>query len=290
MLDFIENELENEVVEGENERNLVGNEIIWISVEGIMPNRSQPRRVFDREGIEELAKSVGEFGILQPIVVRECGKCGENSVFKYELVAGERRLRAARMVGMDKIPCVLVDVEEEKSAELAIIENLHRKNLNFFEIAAAISSLIEVYGMTQEQVARKMSLSQPAIANKLRLLRFSEFEREFMLKNNLTERHARCLLRVSDLNRRKEVLEKVVLGSLSVDQTEKLVDKVLSGMLLGDLREENKKKGVKNAEYYVDLVQKAVKKMRDGGFEAKSVCTETDEFYICTITVEKNCT
>ena len=94
-----------------------------------MPNRSQPRRVFEKEGIEELAKSIEEYGVLQPIVVRECGNCGENAVFKYELVAGERRLRAARMVGMSKIPCILVEVSEEKSAELAIIENLHRKNL-----------------------------------------------------------------------------------------------------------------------------------------------------------------
>ena len=287
MLDVIENGLDEEDVVGGGGK-LVGNEIVWISVEEIMPNRSQPRKVFDKEGVEELAKSIEEYGVLQPIVVRGCGKCGENTVFKYELVAGERRLRAARMVGMDKIPCVLIDVDEEKSAELAIIENLHRKNLNFFEVAAAISSLIEGYGMTQEEVARKMSLSQPAIANKLRLLRFSEVEREFMLKNGLTERHARCLLRVLDPEQRSGVLKSVALGGLNVNQTEKMVDRVLDGGFLDDFKGGGEANKEKNTDYCVDLVQKAVKKMRDSGFGAKSMCTETDEFYICTITIEKN--
>ena len=287
MLDVIENGLDEEDVVGGGGK-LVGTEIVWISVEEIMPNRSQPRKVFDKEGVEELAKSIEEYGVLQPIVVRGCGKCGENTVFKYELVAGERRLRAARMVGMDKIPCVLIDVDEEKSAELAIIENLHRKNLNFFEVAAAISSLIEGYGMTQEEVARKMSLSQPAIANKLRLLRFSEVEREFMLKNGLTERHARCLLRVLDPEQRSGVLKSVALGGLNVNQTEKMVDRVLDGGFLDDFKGGGEANKEKNTDYCVDLVQKAVKKMRDSGFGAKSMCTETDEFYICTITIEKN--
>ena len=287
MLDVIENELGEEGVVGGGGK-LVGNEIVWVSVEEIMPNRSQPRKVFDKEGVEELAKSIEEYGVLQPIVVRGCGKCGENTVFKYELVAGERRLRAARMVGMDKIPCVLIDVDEEKSAELAIIENLHRKNLNFFEVAAAISSLIEVYGMTQEEVARKMSLSQPAIANKLRLLRFSEVERVFILKNNLTERHARCLLRILDPEQRSGVLKNVVLGGLNVNQTEKMIDRVLDGGFLDDFKGGGEANKEKNTDYCVDLVQKAVKKMRNSGFGAKSMCTETDEFYICTITIEKN--
>ena len=133
-----------------------------------------------------------------------------------------------------------------------------------------------------------MSLSQPAVANKLRLLRFSEVEREFILKNGLTERHARCLLRILDPEQRVGLLKNVVLSGLNVNQTEKIVDRVLDGKFLDGFKDGGEANKEKNTDYCVDLVQKTVKKMRNDGFEAKSVCTETDGFYICTITIKKN--
>ena len=222
--------LDSEKMEGSGvgEVRLLGNGgVIWVSVEEIMPNKSQPRRIFDKDGLEELAESLREHGVLQPVIVRKCLESGERAVFKYELIAGERRVRAARIAGMREIPCILVDVDEEKSAELAIIENLHREDLNFFEIASAMAALIELYGMTQEEVAVKMSLTQPAVANKLRLLRFSEFEREMIIKNNLTERHARAVLRIKDDVKRLEMLREVVFGGWNVKQTEFMVEKTL---------------------------------------------------------------
>ena len=192
----------------ENSVKLDNNGIIMLPVEEIMPNRAQPRRVFDNSALVELSESVKKYGVIQPIVVRRCDDV-QGSVFKYELVAGERRLRAVKMAGMAEIPCVLVCVGEEMSAELAIIENLHRKNLNIFETAAAICSLIEVYGCTQEDVARKLSITQSAVANKLRLLRLSEAEKGVIIAHDLTERHARCLLKVQDEVIRWDVLMKL---------------------------------------------------------------------------------
>ena len=138
--------------------------IILLLIEEIMPNRAQPRRVFDNGSLVELSESIKENGVIQPIVVREIGDL-VGSVFKYELVAGERRLRAAKMAGLAQISCILVEIDEKKSAELAIIENLHREELNIFETATAIASLIEIYGLTQEEVARRLSVTQSAVAN-----------------------------------------------------------------------------------------------------------------------------
>ena len=166
-----------------------------------------------------------------------------------------------------------------------------RKNLNFFEIASAMSALVELYGMTQEELALKMSITQPAVANKLRLLRFSEVERKVMLDNGLTERHARSFLRIKDSGLRMSVLERVVLGGLNVKQTEKMVEKVLREYENGEISDGSGVKVEKNTGFVEvccsDVIQKAVEKLRNSGFEAKSVCTETDGYYICTITVGK---
>ena len=205
------------------------NIVIMVSVEEIMPNKAQPRRVFDNLALEELSESIRIHGVIQPIVVRRCDEI-VGSVFKYELIAGERRLRACKMAGIELIPCVLLDVGEEKSAELSIIENLHRKDLNVFETAEAISSLINVYGLTQEEVAAKLSVTQSAVANKLRLLRLSGAERELILANNLTERHARGLLRVIDGDLRMEVLKSVIDKGMNVKVAEEYIESVLSGL------------------------------------------------------------
>lgn len=259
--------------------------IIMVSVEEIMPNRAQPRRLFDNVALEELAKSIEEYGVIQPIVVRKCEDL-VGSVFKYELVAGERRLRAAKLVGLAEIPCVFMDVDEKESAELAIIENLHRKDLNIFETAAAISSLIELYGLTQEEIARKLSVTQSAIANKLRLLRFSDLEKRIILENNLTERHARCLLRISDEGERRGILGKMVDKGFNVKEAEEYVEWFLGERLAKKECSEYDCviRRVKNSAH---IIQKAIDKLRKAGCETKSTCTETDDFYIYTITVDK---
>lgn len=193
-----------------------------IDVGKIVPNPNQPRKAFPEFSILKLADSIQQFGIIQPLTVRKIGE-------EYELIAGERRLRAAKEIGLTTVPCIIISSTEEKSAQISIIENLIREDLNIFEQALAIETLIDTYGLTQEQVAKKLSSSQSFIANKLRLLRLSTSEREEIIKNGLTERHARSLLRIKDVEKRQSVLDYIVQNCLNVNETEVYVDSVLNG-------------------------------------------------------------
>lgn len=197
------------------------NAISLISVTTIVPNPNQPRKEFSEDAIIKLADSIKQFGIIQPITVRKAGDF-------YELVSGERRLRAAKELNMPAVPCIIVDIDDEKSAEISIIENLIREDLNIFEQAQAIELLIDTYGLTQEQVAEKLSVSQSFVANKLRLLRLTKEEREIILKNKLTERHARSLLRVFDNEQREKLLKSIVDNNLNVASTEILIDNYIN--------------------------------------------------------------
>lgn len=192
-----------------------------IDVSKIVPNPNQPRKTFPEFSILKLADSIQQFGIIQPLTVRKIGE-------EYELIAGERRLRAAKEIGLTTVPCIIISSTEEKSAQISIIENLIREDLNIFEQALAIETLIDTYGLTQEQVAKKLSSSQSFIANKLRLLRLSTSEREEIIKNGLTERHARSLLRIKDVEKRQSVLDYIVQNCLNVNETEVYIDSVLN--------------------------------------------------------------
>lgn len=193
-----------------------GQKVLSIQIQAIVPNPNQPRKDFSESSILKLADSLRQFGMIQPITVRKLGHL-------FEVVAGERRLRAAKELGWSYVPCIVAEYSEEASAEVSIIENLIRQDLNMFEEAIAIEVLLDTYSLTQEEVAEKLSVSQSYIANKLRLLRFNQEEREIMLTNGLTERHARALLRISDQNKRRSALEDVIKGNLNVSQTENLV-------------------------------------------------------------------
>ena len=166
-----------------------------IPVKNIVPNPNQPRKNFDERALFGLAQSIKDYGIIQPLSVR-LFTSDENSQPLYELIAGERRLRAVKLLFWETVPCVIIGADRQISAELAIIENLQREDLNFFEQAKAIQKLIELFGYTQEQTARRLSVSQSYIANKLRILKLSDDEREIITKYNLTERHARSFIRI----------------------------------------------------------------------------------------------
>ena len=165
--------------------------IIDISINLVKPNPNQPRQFFDPEQLTSLAKSISQDGIIQPLTVRKV-----NNYF--ELISGERRLRAAKLAGLRSVPCIIVDISDERSAVLALIENIQRSDLNFFEEAEAISILIKEYGMTQEDAAIRLGMAQSTIANKLRLLKLTSIERKMIISNNLSERHARALLKLDD--------------------------------------------------------------------------------------------
>ena len=198
---------------------------VWmIPTAEIQPNPEQPRRDFSYEKLLELAQSIGENGLLHPITV----------TFRDGvpvLVAGERRLRAAKIAGMREIPCIELEAEGERRAVLTLVENLQRQDMNCFETAEGLHRLIDTYGLTQEEAASRLGCSQPTIANKLRLLRLPPEERSAIIGSGLTERHARALLRIEDAALRRVALGRIIEGRLTAAQSDKLVDDFLKGKI-----------------------------------------------------------
>lgn len=201
-----------------------GGRVLQIKTDDIRPNRAQPRAEFEQNSIIRLADSIRRYGILQPLTVRVSDP---EDIYGYELIAGERRLRAAKMLGYLTVPCIVMEVGEQISAELAMIENLLREDLNMFEQAYGFRKLIENHRLTQEEVARKMSMSQSAVANKLRLLRLSYEEQRMILETGLTERHARAALRIDDSKKRLELIRYVSEQKLNVQETERYIEALL---------------------------------------------------------------
>ena len=193
-----------------------------IRVSEIARNPNQPRKYFDPEAIAQLAESIRQYGVLNPLTVRRAPGGG------YELVAGERRLRAARVAGLNDVPCLLIAADNEDSSAIALVENLQRRDLDFFEEAYGFKRLIDQYGLTQEEAARKVGKTQSAVANKLRLLCLPGWVQEIVEEGQLSERHARALLRLEREEDLRRVLDQVRRRNLTVEQTEALVDDCLS--------------------------------------------------------------
>ena len=246
--------------------------------ENILPNPNQPRVRFDYNELEGLAVSVRTNGMLQPINVRK------RADGKYELISGERRLRAARMVGMTKLPCVVMDVSDEQSALFAIIENVQRQNLDFFEEAVAIERLMTEYGLTQEEISKKLGKAQSTLSNKLRLLRLPEELRDKISYAGLTERHARALLSLPDNATRVRVLDIIIERHLTVTESERLINDVLR-------RKKAKKKpqmrAYKDMRIFINTLNHAVDVIRKAGIEADTAKSETDEYFEYVIRISK---
>lgn len=235
----------------------------------ISPNPHQPRRFFEPDSIASLSDSIRRHGIIQPLTVRalEDGQ--------YELIAGERRLRAAILLDMPEVPCVILEADEHQSAAMAIIENLQRENLNIFEQAAAISSLIQTCSLTQEEVAARLSVSQSFVANKLRLLRYLPDEREMILSASLTERHARALLRLCG-DDRLTALREVIARRLNVAETEAYVDKLLANPPPPPVRH-HQNPVCADVRLFCNTVNHALEIMRRAGVPATSEKSDTDD-------------
>ena len=197
------------------------NKILLIPQGEILPNPNQPRRRFDYDELEGLAQSIRANGILQPLLVRAL----ENG--QYELIAGERRLRAARLIGLSKVPCIVNSVSETDSATFAIIENLQRQNLDYFEEAEAMAVLINNYRMSQEELCKKLGKAQSTLSNKLRLLKLSEEMRYKISRAGLSERHARALLSLTDEVQRARALSIIIDRHLTVSESESLIEQML---------------------------------------------------------------
>lgn len=247
------------------------NKIYEIAVERIIPNPHQPRILFDDEKLCLLAESIKQNGIIQPITLRRAGN-------RYELVSGERRLRAAIKIGMKKIPAVIIDITERNSAVLALVENIQRQDLSFFEEAIAIAKLIDFYGMTQEDAAIKLGKKQSTISNKLRLLRLSPKEMTLISEAGLTERHARALLRIEDEETRLFVIEKIITAGLNVEKTEKLIEREIK---TSKERENLKRRSVifgGEVKLFLNTIDKAIETMQAAGINAEMERKKGEEF------------
>ena len=242
-----------------------------IPVKCIKPNPYQPRKVFSEQSLRELTLSIKEYGLLQPINVR---KVSHNY---YELIAGERRLRAVKRAGFTHIKAFVKGAQNTESAMIAMIENLQRENLHFFEEAEGYVSLIREHGFTQEELAKKLGKNQSTIANKIRILRLPNNIKDGILNNGLSERHARALLRLHNERAQNEILEIVVLNSISVKETEDIVEKKLK-KLYGEVEEGQKIICLmRDKKIYINTIKKAFFKIKNAGADAVIDIVENDE-------------
>lgn len=278
---FIEQDFEEEKFE---QRNRELGKILEIAIGDIRPNPSQPRKHFDIGELTALAKSISQDGIVQPLSVRRMAG-------GFELVSGERRLRAAKLAGLKKVPCIIINIDDKRSAVIALIENIQRSDLNFFEEAYAISKLIEVYDMTQEETAVRLGFAQSTVANKLRLLKLSNYEQKMIMENKLTERHARAVLKIANEQQRREVLKKAIENGWTVSMTEKYIQQLENESIKKD---HYKKRAVmlKDVRLFFNTVNKAVDVMKLAGVEADTKRIDHDGYieYIIKIpnTVESD--
>ena len=251
----------------------------YIPLGRIRPNPQQPRRSFDEEGLAELAASIRSCGILQPLTVRRAGE-------GYELVAGERRLRAARIAGLREVPCLVAQVGEEDSALLALMENLQRRDLDCWEEAQAIARLISRYGLSQEEAARRLGRAQPTVANKLRLLRLPADVRALLRENGLTERHARALLRLQDPEVQRRAAGDMVRRGMNVAQAEAYVEKLLQSAQVTPPRGRSTYI-IKDVRLFLNSVDRGLHLMRQAGVDAGWNRQDTDREILLTIRIPK---
>lgn len=250
----------------------------WIGVEQILPAANQPRTVFRKEQLQELSASIATHGVLQPlIVIRE----GDH----FRLIAGERRLRASKLAGLEKVPCVLTEKTPAEAAKLSLIENLQRENLSFFEEAAAYRRLMEEFSLTQADIAREMSKDPSTIANKLRLLKLPISAQILINKNGLTERHARALLRVEDQELLMDLLEQVIDDALNVKETEALIARVLTPK---EKKQRPRRVGsVKDVRLCINTLNHTVATLRQAGIKPQTQVHDEERFVEYIIRIPK---
>ena len=259
--------------------------VTYVPVEDIIPGPMQPRQYFSREGLEELRNSIAENGVLQPLTVRMKGE-------RFELIAGERRLRAARMAGLTEVPCIVMDVDMEKSGVIALIENIQRRDLNFIEEAEGIHQLIRLFGLSQEQAARRLGKSQSAIANKLRILRLPADVLVRLRDGGFTERHARALLRLETPEAQRQALDFIIDQRMNVAAAEEYIEKLCAppqGEASGALRPPKRKSVflMKDVRLFMNTLDRSLTLMRSGGIDADVSRRETEEELILTVRIPK---
>lgn len=269
--------------------------ILYLPTEELAPNRMQPRKQFDRDELTALADSIKQHGFLQPITVRVADKLPlpeELNSPGFEIIAGERRWRAAKLAGLTKVPCIIREADREESAYLALIENLQRKDLGFFEEAEALRNLLLMTAMTQNEMAERLSLSPSALSNKLRLLTLSSTERNLILEHQLSERHARAILKIRDSAMRVEAIRQIATEGMTAIEAESLANR-LGGKQTAFVEEQ--KAPVKqqriclisDVRFFLNTVDRAVGLLKEAGFGVEKVQSETENGYEIRLSVPK---
>ena len=259
-----------------------GQTVNEIPINEIEPNPFQPRKIFAPEQLAELSESIKNYGLLQPVLVRRING-------RYQLISGERRLRASMLAGLEKIPALVRDLSDREAAEMALVENLSREDLNYFEEAEGYLRLIKDFSLTQEEIAKRMGKSQPTIANKLRLLTLAPNVRFAIDPAKITERHARSLLKLKDPEQQLAVLEKIYKDGLNVRQTDKYIEQLL--LLEEELKKKNRhlrmNKAFRDMKIFINTINSAIEEIRLAGLNAEMTEQEYDEYVEVVITLPK---
>lgn len=251
--------------------------VFSLPIDEIVPNPNQPRRTFSSEGLQELASSIQQLGVLQPLTVRPLNQ-------GWELIAGERRLRASRLAGLTHVPCIVLNASEEQSSLMALVENIQRRDLDFLEEALALNQLIQAYSLSQEDCARRIGKSQSAIANKLRLLRLPPHVLDLLRDNGFTERHARALLRLDNAAAQDRAARWIVDHDLTVAKTEEYIES-----LLAQAKAPRRKPTfiLKDVRLFLNTVDRGLTMMKSAGVHAQCGREDTDDAILLTIRIPK---
>ena len=277
--------LENKllVVKQQEKRDELKN-ISYLSIDCVRPNPYQPRKQFTKGSLEQLCESIKQYGVIQPINVRKI------STNNYELVAGERRLRAATMAGLKEIPAVVININDNDSAVIALIENLQREDLSYMEEAEGYNNLINEHGFTQEELAQKIGKSQSTIANKIRLLKLPPMVKKILSDNSLTERHARALLKLHDEQLQLKVLRRVCERGLNVKRTEDLVEKVIERFTRqGNEKAPERKftKAIKDIRIFINTMRQAIDLIKKAGLNVRAAQIDRGEYLEFIVRIPK---
>lgn len=258
-------------------------EAVKIAISVIVPNPFQPRKIFSDTALQELADSIREVGILQPLLVRKKDTAG------CELIAGERRLRAAKLAGLSEVPVIYRNFTDKELAESAMIENLQRENLHFMEEAAGFMQLLETFDFTQAALAKRMGVSQSTLANKLRLLKLSSEVQNILVESNLTERHARALLRLSPASQQLSAVKEIIQKQLNVKQTETLVASFLAEN--SNIKKKRKVTGiVRDVRIYINTIKQVTDQMKLSGLKIKVQQEQSEDYITLNIKIPKKTT
>lgn len=258
------------------------NAVLRVKIEDIFTNPFQPRKQFDQEALWELSESIRDFGILQPLLVRK-------GAYGYELIAGERRLRAAKLAGCDDVPVLVREMTDAQMAEIALIENLQRENLHFFEEAEGLERLLTEFAFTQEKLALRMGKKQSTIANKLRLLRLSPAVRQIIQKEKLSERHARALLALDDERTQMRIVEDVCKQKLNVRQTEELIQQAKQPKTIAQITaKQNVVRLVRDARIFLNTLNHIIGEMKRSGLNVEVEEREERDAITVTMKVPRN--